>query len=105
MNWSTRLRRVLRADWFDWRKSATRDSVALLGCTVLAAILAHIYDLGSHLFRLAMDYAEWEFDDIVFIAFALSIALTVYSVRRYRDLANETRARIVAEREARDLAR
>jgi diguanylate cyclase (GGDEF)-like protein len=105
MNWSTRLRRILRADWFDWRKPATRDSVALFGCTVLAAILAHIYDLGPHLFQLGMDYAEWELGDIIFVAFVLSIALTIYSVRRYRDLANETRARILAEREARDLAR
>jgi diguanylate cyclase (GGDEF)-like protein len=105
MNLSTRLRRILRADWFDWRKPATRDSVALFGCTILAAILAHIYDLGPHLFQLGMDYAEWELDDIVFVAFFLSIALTIYSVRRYRDLANETRTRILAEREARDLAR
>jgi diguanylate cyclase (GGDEF)-like protein len=52
-----------------------------------------------------MDHAEWEIDDIVFSAFALSIALTIYSVRRYRDLTNETTARILAEREARDLAR
>jgi diguanylate cyclase (GGDEF)-like protein len=105
MNWSTQLQSILRADRFDWRKAATRDFVALSGCAVLAAILAHIYDLGPHLFQLGMDYAEWELDDIIFIAFVLSIALTIYSVRRYQDLTNETRARILAEREARDLAR
>jgi diguanylate cyclase (GGDEF)-like protein len=105
MNLPTPLSRVFRIDWFDWRSSATRDSVALFGFTVLAAILAHIYDLGPHLFQLGMDYAEWELDDIIFIAFVLSIALTIYNVRRYRDLASETRARLLAEREARDLAR
>jgi diguanylate cyclase (GGDEF)-like protein len=105
MNLPTPLSRVFRIDWFDWHSSATRDSAALFGCTVLAAILAHVYDLGPRLFQLGMDYAEWELDDIIFIAFILSIALTIYSVRRYRDLANETRARILVEREARDLAR
>src|ERR1700720_4719058 len=105
MNLSTPLSRVFRADWFDWRRSAPRDSIALLGVVVLASILAHVYELGPHLFQLGMDYAAWEFDDIIFVAFALSTALTIYSVRRHRDLANEIRARTIAEREARDLAR
>jgi diguanylate cyclase (GGDEF)-like protein len=52
-----------------------------------------------------MAYAEWELDDVIFVAFALSMALMIYSVRRYRDLANETKARAIAERAARDLAR
>jgi diguanylate cyclase (GGDEF)-like protein len=105
MNLSTPLSRVFRADWFDWRRSATRDSIALLGVVVLASILAHVYELGPHLFQLGMDYAAWEFDDIIFVTFVLSIALTIYSVRRHRDLANEIGARTIAEREARDLAR
>ncbi len=105
MNLSTPLSRVFRADWFDWRRSATRDSIALLGGVVLASILAHIYELGPHLFQLGMDYAEWELDDIIFVAFVLSIALTIYSVRRHRELGNEIRARSIAEREIRDLAR
>jgi diguanylate cyclase (GGDEF)-like protein len=104
-NVSTLLSRAFSADWLDWRRSATRDSFALFGGTVLASILAHVYDLGPHLFQLGMDYAEWELDDIIFVVFVLSIALTIYSVRRYRDLANETRARTIAEREARDLLR
>jgi diguanylate cyclase (GGDEF)-like protein len=105
MNVPTRLSRIFRADWFDWRSAATRDSVALLGIAVLAAVLAHFYELAPHLFQLGMDYADWELDDIIFVAFVLSIALTIYSVRRYRDLANETRARTIAERGVRDLAR
>jgi diguanylate cyclase (GGDEF)-like protein len=105
MSLSTPLSRVFRADRFDWRGSATRDSVVLFGATVLASVLAHVYELGPHLFQLGMDYAEWELDDIIFVAFVLSIALTIFSVRRYRDLANQVRARTIAEREARDLAR
>ena len=72
---------------------------------VLASVLAHVYELGPHLFQLGLDYAEWELDDIIFVMFVLSIALTIYSVRRYRDLVNEIRARAIAEREARDLTR
>jgi diguanylate cyclase (GGDEF)-like protein len=105
MNVSTPLSRVFRADWFDWRSAATRDSVALFVIAVLAAVLTHFYELAPHLFQLGRDYAEWEFDDIIFVAFVLSIALTIFSVRRYRDLANETRARTIAEREVRNLAR
>jgi diguanylate cyclase (GGDEF)-like protein len=105
MSLPTLLSRVFRADWFDWRRSATRDSVALFGAIVLASVLAHVYELGPHLFRLGMDYAEWELDDIIFVVFVLSIALTIYSVRRHRDLAREIRARTIAERETRDLAR
>src|ERR1700732_1141409 len=105
MNVSTPLSRVFRADWFDWRSAATRDSVALFVITVLAAVLTHFYELAPHLFQLGRDYAEWEFDDIIFVAFVLSIALTIFSVRRYRDLANELRARTISEREVRDLAR
>src|ERR1700732_4830988 len=105
MSLSTSVSRVFRADWFDWRRSATRDSVALFAGALLASVLAHVYELGPHLFQLGMDYAEWELDDIIFVTFVLSIALTIYSVRRHRDLANEIRARTIAEREARDLAR
>jgi diguanylate cyclase (GGDEF)-like protein len=105
MNWSTPLSRVFLADWFDWRRSATRDSVALFGGVVLASILAHVYELGPYLFQVRMDNAEWEPGDIIFFAFVLSVALTIYSVRRYRELANDTRERAISEREVRDLAR
>ncbi|QND75168.1 putative bifunctional diguanylate cyclase/phosphodiesterase [Tardiphaga robiniae] len=105
MNLSDPLLSVFRADWFDWRRSATRDSIVLFGGTVLASVLAHVYELGSHLSQFGMAYSEWELDDIIFVAFALSMALMIYSVRRYRDLANEIKARAIAERDARDLAR
>jgi diguanylate cyclase (GGDEF)-like protein len=105
MNWPAPLSRIFRADWLDWRRSATRDSIALFGITVLASVLAHVYELGPHLFQLGIDYAAWEFDDIIFVVFILSIALAIYSVRRYRDLVKETRARTLVEREVRDLAR
>ncbi|RTE87848.1 GGDEF domain-containing protein, partial [Bradyrhizobium sp. LVM 105] len=60
------------------------------------------------LFQLGQRYADSALDDIVFIiivAFFLCVALTIFSVRRYRDLAHETKARAIAEGEARDLTR
>jgi diguanylate cyclase (GGDEF)-like protein len=105
MNLPTPLSRLFRADRLDLRRPATRDSIVLFGGVVVASILAHAYELGPHLLQLGMDYAVWELDDIIFVAFVLSIALTIYSVRRYRDLACEIKARAIAEREARDLAR
>jgi diguanylate cyclase (GGDEF)-like protein len=105
MNVSTPLSRVFRADWFDWHRSAVRDSIVLFGGTVLVAVLAHVYALGTHLFQLGRDYAEWELDNIIAVAFVLSMALMIYSIRRHRDLADEIRARTISEREIRDLAR
>ena len=82
--------------------------MALFGGVVLASILAHVYELGPRLFQLGLGYADWAPDDIVFIifvAFFLCLALTIFSVRRYRELVCETKARAIAEGEARDLAR
>jgi diguanylate cyclase (GGDEF)-like protein len=105
MNLPTPLSRVFRVDWFDWHRSATRDSVALFGGVVLAAILAYVYELGPYLFQVGMEYAEWKPGNIIFVVFVLNIALTIYIVRRYRNLVNGSRARTIAEREVRDLAR
>jgi diguanylate cyclase (GGDEF)-like protein len=105
MNLPTPLSRVFCVDWFGRNRSATKDFFALFGSVVIAAVLAHVYELGPHLFQLGMDYADWELDDIIFIVFILGIVLAIYSVRRYRDLVNETRARTIAEQEVRDLAR
>ncbi|WP_456854970.1 putative bifunctional diguanylate cyclase/phosphodiesterase [Bradyrhizobium sp. USDA 4501] len=51
---------------------------------------------------------ESALDDIVFtifVAFLLSVSLTIFSVRRYRQLVRETEARIIAEGEACDFGR
>ncbi|WP_225122674.1 EAL domain-containing protein [Bradyrhizobium sp. BRP22] len=93
------------AGWFGCRSSATRDFIALFGGVVLASILAYVYELGPRLFQLGRGYADSTLDDTVLIAFFLSVALTIFSVRRYRDIACEIKAQTIAEAEARDLAR
>ncbi|MGY4403744.1 putative bifunctional diguanylate cyclase/phosphodiesterase [Bradyrhizobium sp. USDA 3315] len=104
MRFSTPPSRILR---FDWRSSATRDFIALFGGLVLVSILAHHYELGPRLIQLGRGL-DSIFDDLVFVmlvAFFLNVSLTIFSVRRYRELARETEARTIAEGEARDLAR
>ncbi|MEY9593191.1 diguanylate cyclase (GGDEF)-like protein [Bradyrhizobium yuanmingense] len=98
----------LRVLHFDWRSSATRDFIALFGGVVLTSLLAHLYGLGPRLAQLGQRYVESVLDDIIFIvfvAFLLSIGLTIFSVRRYRELARGTEARTITEGEVRDLAR
>ncbi|MEY9803412.1 diguanylate cyclase (GGDEF)-like protein [Bradyrhizobium elkanii] len=93
---------------FDWSRSATRDFIALFGGVVLASLLAHLYGLGPRLAQLGRRYVDSVLDDIIFIvfvAFLLSIALSIFSVRRYRELARGIDARTIAEGDVRDLAR
>jgi diguanylate cyclase (GGDEF)-like protein len=85
MNLSTRLARTLADDSFDWRRPATRDVIALLGVTVLASLVAHFYDLPPKLFEFAVEHANWEVDDLIFVVFVLNIAMLICGVRRYRE--------------------
>src|ERR1700733_9392599 len=105
MTLSRVLLRPFHANWFDLRRSDTRDAVILLGVAVLSYVGAHTYDLAPKLFQFGIDYAEWELDDIIFVMFFMSIAVTVYAFRRYRDLSKEIKARINAELDALKLAR
>src|SRR5580692_9566667 len=95
----------LGINWLDWRRPEARDAVVLFGAAILSYVVAHTYDLAPKLFQLGIDYAEWELDDIIFVVVVMSIALTVYALRRYRDLSREIKSRIAAETEARNLAR
>ncbi|MGY2990370.1 diguanylate cyclase (GGDEF)-like protein [Bradyrhizobium sp. USDA 4508] len=104
MRLSTSRSRLLR---FVWRSSATRDFIALFSGLVLASVLAHLYGLVPRLIRLGLGL-ESALDDIVFtifVAFLLSVSLTIFSVRRCRQLVRETEARIIAEGEACDFGR
>jgi diguanylate cyclase (GGDEF)-like protein len=99
------LSRILPANWFDWRRPETKDAIVLFGAAILSYVVAHTYDLGPKLFQLGVDYADWEFDDIIFVVFIMCTVMVVYAFRRYRDLSKEIKARTIAELEARNLAR
>jgi diguanylate cyclase (GGDEF)-like protein len=106
MNWLGRLLvvplgfmrpRLLRRD--------VRDGLVLFAIALLAYALASVYDLPGKIFQFAMDYADWEIDDLFFVALVLSVAGTIYAFRRYGDSTREMTARSNAELEARKLAR
>jgi diguanylate cyclase (GGDEF)-like protein len=94
-----------QTDWFVWRRTDARDVVVLFGVAMLSYAVAHAYDLPPKLFQIGIDYADWEVDDMIFVVFVMSIVMTIYAFRRYRDLSKETKSRIGAELEARKLAR
>jgi diguanylate cyclase (GGDEF)-like protein len=91
--------------WLDWRISATRDAILLLGIGIIIFAFAHVFDLPPHLLQFGLDHADWEVDDLIFVVFMLSVALMIFGFRRYKDLSSEMKARISAESEARKLAR
>ena len=97
--------RIVQTNWIDWERPETRDAVVLLGAAILSYVVAHTYDLAPKLFQLGIDYAQWELDDIIFVVLVMSVAMTIYALRRYRDLSREIKSRIAAETEARNLAR
>src|SRR6202049_599501 len=99
----SQLLRAPSADW--WRRRDKRDTIVILSMAVLAFVLSHFNELPLKLFQFGADYADWEFDDLIFMVFVMSAPMIVYGYRRYQDVSHEIKARISAELEARNLAR
>ncbi len=91
--------------WFDWKRRDTRDALVLLAIGMISFLLADTYNLPPHLLQFGLDHADWEMDDLIFVAFILSAAMMIYGFRRFQDISREIRARVAAEHEARDMAR
>jgi diguanylate cyclase (GGDEF)-like protein len=94
-----------RPDLRAWNRPHGRDALILAAIGLTLYAMAHFFELPPHLLQFGLDHADWEVDDLIFVVFMLSVGLIIYGTRRYRDLANEILARIVAENEARNLAR
>ena len=90
---------------FDWQRPDTKDAIAILGVLFLVFVASAFYDLPERLFQFGSDYADWFADDMIFVLFVLSVAMSVYGVRRYQELSREVKARISTELEAQNLAR
>jgi diguanylate cyclase (GGDEF)-like protein len=105
MKLSARLSRAFSADWSGWWRRDKRDAVVILVIAALAFVVGTVYDFALTLFQFAIDYADYEADDIIFVVFILGVAMTIYGFRRYQDVSREIKARTVAELEARNLAR
>jgi diguanylate cyclase (GGDEF)-like protein len=93
-----------------------RNSVASLRPAIIdAAIISifgviiffveYFYDLAPKLFEFAIEYREWEIDNLIFDVFVLSIGFAIFSYRRVKELAVEMKGRRSAELEAKKLSR
>jgi diguanylate cyclase (GGDEF)-like protein len=87
------------------RRRDIRDATVIFGITLIAFGYAEYYDISPKVFQLALDYANWEVDNLILMSVVSSIALIIYGFRRNQDLSHEIRARRSAELEARNLAR
>jgi diguanylate cyclase (GGDEF)-like protein len=86
------------------RRRDIRDGIVLFSITLIAFAYADYYDLSPKVFQLALDYADWEVDNLILMSVVSSIALIIYGFRRNQDLSREIKARRGAELEARNLA-
>jgi diguanylate cyclase (GGDEF)-like protein len=104
MRYSGRLIRRTRSDLASLRP-ATVDAtvISILGGIALA--IEYYYDLAPPLLQFAIDYQEWEIDNLIFVVLVLSIGLTLFSYRRVKELALEMKARRNSELEANKLSR
>jgi diguanylate cyclase (GGDEF)-like protein len=89
----------------DWRRRENMDAIAIFGIALLAYVVGTANDFALTLFQFGIDHAGWKANDIIFVILVVGIAMTIYGLRRYRDLARETKARIDAEQEASSLTR
>jgi diguanylate cyclase (GGDEF)-like protein len=86
-------------------RPATLDIIII---SVVGAILFSVeysYDLAPRLFQFAIEYRDWEIDNLIFVAFVMGIGFAIFSYRRVRELAVEIKGRRGAELEAKKLAR
>ncbi|MBV9560876.1 MAG: EAL domain-containing protein [Bradyrhizobium sp.] len=97
--------RALLGGRLDLTRRETRDALVIFGAAVASFMVATAFELPPILLQFGLDHADWEIDDIMFVAFMVSAAMLAYGFRRYQDLAHEIEARRTAEQEARNLAR
>jgi diguanylate cyclase (GGDEF)-like protein len=86
-------------------RPGTVDAIIIIIFCIIMLFVEYAYDLAPRLFQFAIDYREWEIDNLIFVTFVASIAMVIFSFRRVRELAFEMNARRGAELEAQKLAR
>jgi diguanylate cyclase (GGDEF)-like protein len=84
---------------------AVSDAIIISFLSALVFIGEFQYRWAPMLFSFALEYEEWEVDNIIFVIFVMSIGSAVFSFRRVKELATEIRARRSAETEAKKLSR
>src|SRR5271169_5234592 len=65
----------------DWSRRDLRDGVVIFGLAVAVYACAHFGNLPPKLFEFAIDNADYEIDDFIFVAFIASGKLTCGTAR------------------------
>jgi diguanylate cyclase (GGDEF)-like protein len=86
-------------------RPATLDAIIISIFSAILFFIEYFYDVAPRLFQFAIDYREWEIDNLIFVVFTMSIGFVIFSYRRVKELAVEMKARLGAELEARKLSR
>jgi diguanylate cyclase (GGDEF)-like protein len=86
-------------------RPATLDAIIISIFGVIVLSVEYFNDLAPRLFQFAIDYREWEIDNLIFSVFFMSIGFAIFSYRRVKELAVEMKSRRSAELEAKKLAR
>src|ERR1700683_4778275 len=86
-------------------RPATMDTAILSIICTIVMVVEYYNDLAPKLFQFAIDYQEWEVDNVIFAIFIMSIGFFIFSYRRVKELAGEIKARRSAALEAMKLAR
>lgn len=86
-------------------RPATLDAIIISIFSAILFSVEYFYDLAPLLFQFAIEHRDLEIDNIIFVVFVMSFGFAIFSYRRMRELAVETKARRFAEFEAIQLAR
>jgi diguanylate cyclase (GGDEF)-like protein len=104
MRYSARLLRRAGNDLASLRPAIV-DVIIILIFGAIIGVADYFYDLAPRLFEFAIEYRDWEVDNLILVVFVMSIGLAIFSYRRVKELAVEMKARRGAELEAEKLAR
>src|SRR6202023_3740534 len=81
---------LIRSTWNGiWSRRDFRDGALIFGTVAAVYAGAIRYDLPPKFLQLANENAAWVVDDIVFLFLVVSVAFSIYSNRRAKDLSRE----------------
>lgn len=62
------------------------DLVIITALSILTLILSRYYDLFEIIAEFTQKHERWQIDEFITVSLVLVLALTVYSIRRWREL-------------------
>jgi len=86
-------------------RRATQDIIVISILGFMIFIAEYFSHSAEHLFQFALDYKEWEIDNVFFVVIVMSFGFGIFSYRRVKELSVEIEARRSAEGLAEKLAR